>query len=41
MFHVKHSAEKPLFPEAMTTGRSEMSDLFFVIHRLLAWPLRT
>ncbi|EEG27529.1 hypothetical protein CORMATOL_00846 [Corynebacterium matruchotii ATCC 33806] len=32
---------KPLFPEAMTTGRSEMSDLFFVIHRLLAWPLRT
>lgn len=30
MFHVKHSAEKPLFPETMATGRSEMGNLFFV-----------
>lgn len=28
MFHVKHSAEKALFPEAMTTRKSEMDDLF-------------
>jgi len=28
VFHVKHSAEKALFPEAMATGKSEMGDLF-------------
>ena len=28
VFHVKHSAEKALFPEAMTTRKSEMGNLF-------------
>lgn len=28
VFHVKHSAGKALFPEAMATAKSEMDDLF-------------
>lgn len=28
VFHVKHSAEKALFPKAMATGKSKMGNLF-------------